>query len=346
MYDTERAHKLSIPSSGELAKAVLIISHHQNARIDMSPKVFVSHASEDKDRFVLDFAKQLRANGIDAWLDKWEMLPGDSLVTKIFDEGIKDAQAVIVVLSKNSISKPWVKYELDAACVKRINTGSKLIPVIIDECEVPEALKSTLWESIQDTDSYQSSLERIVASIFGVSEKPALGRPPAYVSSFGSSVAGHNKVDSLVCTLACEFAMSTGSRHINLSAFYKDSELIIPENQLRDSIEVLGEHGTFDLQHFLGGEMPSISLTDTGFESYAREHITDYDAALLSVISAVVNNGYTRLSQIKENLDLNPFLIEHFLRVLVGEQKISATWFLDGDCLISKISPSLRRTLQ
>ncbi|MCQ9427586.1 toll/interleukin-1 receptor domain-containing protein, partial [Pseudomonas sp. LJDD11] len=89
MYDTERAHKLSIPSSGELAKAVLIISHHQNARIDMSPKVFVSHASEDKDRFVLDFAKQLRANGIDAWLDKWEMLPGDSLVTKIFDEGIK-----------------------------------------------------------------------------------------------------------------------------------------------------------------------------------------------------------------------------------------------------------------
>ncbi|WP_240364837.1 toll/interleukin-1 receptor domain-containing protein [Pseudomonas syringae] len=96
----------------------------------MSPKVFVSHAGEDKDRFVLDFAKQLRANGVDAWLDKWEMLPGDSLITKIFEEGIKDAQAIIVVLSKNSVEKPWVKHELDDACVKRINTGSKLIPLL------------------------------------------------------------------------------------------------------------------------------------------------------------------------------------------------------------------------
>ncbi|KAF2394271.1 toll/interleukin-1 receptor domain-containing protein [Pseudomonas frederiksbergensis] len=312
----------------------------------MSPKVFVSHASEDKDRFVLDFAKQLRANGIDAWLDKWEMLPGDSLITKIFDEGIKNAQAVIVILSKHSVSKPWVKYELDAACVKRINTGSKLIPVIIDDCEVPEALKSTLWERIQDTASYQSSLERIVASVFGVADKPALGKPPAYVSSFGASVAGLNNMDSLVCTLACEFAMRTGSRHISISAFCKDGELIMPEHQLRDSIEVLGENGTFYLQHFIGEEMPSISLTDAGFELYARDYVTDYDVALRSVVSAIVNNGYTSFSQIKDHLDLNPFLIEHFLRTLAGGQNISVTWFIGGDCSISKISPSLRRTLQ
>ena len=39
-----------------------------------SIKVFISHASEDKDRFVLDFAKRLRTNNIDAWIDIWEML--------------------------------------------------------------------------------------------------------------------------------------------------------------------------------------------------------------------------------------------------------------------------------
>ena len=57
----------------------------------MNPKVFISHASEDKERFVMNFASKLRANGVDAWLDKWEMLPGDSLVDKIFEEGIKEA---------------------------------------------------------------------------------------------------------------------------------------------------------------------------------------------------------------------------------------------------------------
>lgn len=311
----------------------------------MSPKVFVSHASEDKDRFVLEFAAKLRANGIDAWLDKWEMLPGDSLITKIFEEGIKDAQAVIVVLSKNSVAKPWVKHELDAACVKRINTGSKLIPVIIDDCEVPEVLKATLWESISDIASYQPSLERIIAAIFGASDKPALGKPPTYVSNFGLGVAGHNNVDSLVCKLACEFALKIGSSHIEISAFYDNGELIIPEHQLRDSIEVLGEDGTFELQHFLGGEIPSISLTNAGFELYARDHINDYDVAFRSVTSAIVNNHLTHFSQLKTQLDLKPFLIEHILRTLADGRKISITWFLGGDCLISNVSPSLRRTL-
>ena len=39
-----------------------------------SIKVLVSHASEDKERFVLGFAERLRKNSIDAWVDTWEML--------------------------------------------------------------------------------------------------------------------------------------------------------------------------------------------------------------------------------------------------------------------------------
>jgi hypothetical protein len=42
--------------------------------------------------------------GVNAWLDVWEILPGDSLVDKIFNEGLKPADAVIVVLSNASIS--------------------------------------------------------------------------------------------------------------------------------------------------------------------------------------------------------------------------------------------------
>ena len=52
---------------------------------NMNPKVFASHASEDKERFVLDFATKLRSKGIDTWVDRWEINPGDSLVDKIFE---------------------------------------------------------------------------------------------------------------------------------------------------------------------------------------------------------------------------------------------------------------------
>ena len=46
----------------------------------MNPKVFISHASEDKERFVLGFAAKLHIDGVDAWIDRWEIMSGDSLV--------------------------------------------------------------------------------------------------------------------------------------------------------------------------------------------------------------------------------------------------------------------------
>jgi uncharacterized Zn-finger protein len=70
------------------------------------PRVFVSHASEDKDRFVRAFATRLREKGIEAWVDEWEIYPGDSLVRKIYEAGIGAAQAVLIVLSRNSVDKP------------------------------------------------------------------------------------------------------------------------------------------------------------------------------------------------------------------------------------------------
>jgi hypothetical protein len=193
------------------------------------PRVFVSHASEDKERFVNRFAARLRENGVDAWLDKWEMLPGGSLVDKVFEEGLKDAQAVIVVLSRVSVGKPWVREELNAAFVKRINTGSKLIPVVIDDCEMPEALKSTLWQRIQNLESYDESFDRILAAIFGTSDKPPIGTPPAYTPHLAHTIGSLTKIDSLVLRLACEQAIAKESDLIEPQTLYvKDGKPLLP----------------------------------------------------------------------------------------------------------------------
>ena len=160
----------------------------------MSPKVFVSHASEDKERFVLNFATKLRGQGIDAWLDKWEMLTGDSLVDKLFEEGIKNADAIIIVLSRFSVDRPWVREELNAGIMKRLSKGTRIIPVVIDDCEIPEVLKSTLWEKINDLDNYSDGLDKIVASIYGQKNKPPIGNAPSYISSPVENIAGLTKI--------------------------------------------------------------------------------------------------------------------------------------------------------
>ena len=141
-------------------------------------KVFISHASEDKDRFVLEFAKKLRENGVDAWVDVWEMLPGDSLVDKVFYEGIKNARAMIVVLSNYSVEKPWVREELNRGFLDRLSGKCRIIPVVIDECPIPEPLRSTIWQKIDNLDNYEIEFNRILDAVYGRINKPALGSPP------------------------------------------------------------------------------------------------------------------------------------------------------------------------
>jgi hypothetical protein len=96
---------------------------------DTAPKAFISHAGEDRERFVKQFAIRLRAKGVDAWASFWEINPGGSLVDKIFDEGLKDCQAFIVVLSQNSVNRPWVREELDAGMVRKIESKTRMIAV-------------------------------------------------------------------------------------------------------------------------------------------------------------------------------------------------------------------------
>ena len=62
-------------------------------------RAFLSHASEDKEDFVEPLARELAEMGVAPWLDIWEIRPGDSLVRKLFEEGLDTVDAVIVVVS-------------------------------------------------------------------------------------------------------------------------------------------------------------------------------------------------------------------------------------------------------
>ena len=99
--------------------------------VDTAPKVFVCHAGEDKD-FATRLGERLRASGVDVFVDKWEILPGDKMIQKIFGEGIPQARAFIIILSRKSVTKPWVQEELDAGLVLRIEKRMKVIPIRIE----------------------------------------------------------------------------------------------------------------------------------------------------------------------------------------------------------------------
>src|SRR5690349_685076 len=102
-----------------------------------NPKAFVSHSTQDH-AFVEKFATDLRSHGVNAWSSAWEIKPGDSIRGKI-DHGLEGCEFFIIVLSRNSIERPWVRKELDAATVRNIcGEVQKIIPVKIEDCgELP-----------------------------------------------------------------------------------------------------------------------------------------------------------------------------------------------------------------
>jgi len=316
----------------------------------MHPRVFVSHASEDKDRFVTEFATKLRANGIDAWLDKWEMLPGDSLVDKIFEEGLKDAEAVIIILSSYSVEKPWVREELNASIVNKISKGTKIIPIVLDECKVPESLTSTVWESISDLNSYDDSFKRILSSIYGTTDKPALGASPAHTSSKYHEIGGLTKADNLVLKESCDFVIQNNDFLVNPDVVFGDGGTLgFSRGEIKDCIEILESHGYLDVSRYLGRKGDSYSchyrVTTVGFESYARAYIDGYEAIIDKVVSAIVNENITSNNNLASKVGESIIVVNHILNVLESDGHVKLIKQIGGVVQIYHVAASLRRTL-
>ena len=152
-----------------------------------NPRAFVSHSSQDHE-FVEKFSAELRQHGVDAWYAGWEIKPGDSIRAKI-DEGLEGCEFFIIVLSKNSINRPWVQKELDAATMRNISGRvQKIIPIKIENCgNLPPTLGSLCWEDFS-IKPYELAIERILHSILGIDGMPPLGsQPTASTSRFQRS---------------------------------------------------------------------------------------------------------------------------------------------------------------
>jgi hypothetical protein len=170
------------------------------------PKAFVSHSHSDKPT-AERLARELRNQGIDAWFDKWEIRPGDSLIQKVFEEGLKECSAFLVLLSPRSVASNWVKHELDVAMVKRLDGAARVIPVMVEQCEIPEALRPLLWVDI--TQDFDAGVRRIADTVLGRSEKPPVRPQP---SGIRVSVPGLTQHAAMMAVFLSGYLDSPGGR--------------------------------------------------------------------------------------------------------------------------------------
>jgi hypothetical protein len=310
-----------------------------------NPKVFISYASEDRE-FVEEFASKLRSKGVNAWVALWEILPGDSLVDKIFEEGLKDAQAVIIILSNSSVNKPWVREELNASIVKRIEQNSKLIPVVIDDCRVPESLKSIVWEKINNVNNFDIELDRIVMSIYGHRDRPPVGKAPSYTNTLIDLAPGLTRIDSMVLKLSCEMAIESNSDFLHVENILpRIDSLDVNQEDFYESLDVLEEERCITVVRPMSVRPPAYSITDYGFEKYVRTYINDYDSIVNSVGYEIVNNNAHYDDLISKSVNQPIILIRHVLHALSNRGLIRARDGNGGIVFVQSVSPQLKRML-
>ena len=100
------------------------------------PPVFISYSSRDQS-FVEQLAADLKANNVDVWFDKWEILPGDSLIQKIGD-AILENDYFIVVLSPDSVGSEWVTRDLSLALNREFEQRKvSVIPLLLQRFRSP-----------------------------------------------------------------------------------------------------------------------------------------------------------------------------------------------------------------
>jgi hypothetical protein len=158
------------------------------------PKVFISYTSHDAD-LAKRVAEALQDNGIDTWWDAWCITTGDSLRQKI-DEGLADCTHFLVLLTQESVTKPWVNQEMDAALVRKLNNQCRFLPVRsnLPASQLPPLLAGMHAPEITSDDD----ITQLIHDIHGINRKPALGPAPLNETAEPTTNTGYSAAANTV----------------------------------------------------------------------------------------------------------------------------------------------------
>jgi hypothetical protein len=123
----------------------------------MASNVFFSYSRADSN-FTLQLATKLAEAGENIWLDQFDIEAGEKWDNEI-QKALEMASTLVVILSSSSVKSDNVMDEVSYA----IGKGKKVIPVLIEECEIPFRLRRFQYANF--IKSYHDGLSMLVDSL-------------------------------------------------------------------------------------------------------------------------------------------------------------------------------------
>ena len=119
-------------------------------------QVFISYSQSDSS-LAARVSEELRKSGLEVWDAQVNLLPGDNWAAKV-GRALEESDAMVVLLTPNSISSPHVKAEMAFALGSK-SYSNRLIPVAVGgrerlpQGEVPWIVRRLHWVDLPNPES-------------------------------------------------------------------------------------------------------------------------------------------------------------------------------------------------
>ena len=131
-------------------------------------QVFISHSHSDSP-LAARVSEALRKAGLQVWDPQVNLLPGDNWPAQV-GRALEESDAMVVLLTPNSISSPHVKAEMTYALGSK-SYRNRLIPVAVGgreqlpRGEIPWIVETLNWVDLPNPESADPEVEPIAEAL-------------------------------------------------------------------------------------------------------------------------------------------------------------------------------------
>ena len=253
------------------------------------PNAFLSHSSADKD-LAERMARYLSDSHVKVWLDKWSLMPGDSIRQKI-DEGIDDCTHFLVLLTPSSVKSSWVHAEMDAGFVNMLDQKSRFVPIHcdIEIADVPATLRGRLAVRVARDDT---DFRELAEACLETDRQPTVGPLPSWASdtALGDLELSHHARRLAVLLNQTSKAANPSDNMSHTDELARDLEMAVDDIDL--AVDELAEIGWVEVTGMLShGKDIVMAQPELFFQTDPVLHGRDPQADAERVLGILVNLG-------------------------------------------------------
>ncbi len=308
------------------------------------PKAFLSYASEDRELFAQPMAEALMERGVQVWYDAWEIQPGDSLTSKLFEDGLAKADALVVLLSPKSVNKKWVREELNVGNIRRIQENMKIIPIVIGECAIPTALIDVVRITMSHLDTADSVAARVADALYSRDTRPPLGKPPSYVTNTVRSPT--TALDRVDVNVLCAIGKSADEDENDSVMIDRVSESIavlgISSGQMFESIDILEELYCVNVVRGQDGSAVEVKLRPKG-RTWYEQAVSKDSSRMRKAVAAAIVAGEQFSESIAQSIGASAYEVRTIMTDFCNNGLLELSFDQGGGAYVKRFSPRLRR---